>query len=113
MFIVYVQCHTCGRKEWATKAELDWFNVETGKRLGRRYRARHGEGVHRCPGCQDKHESDQVALVAAFAKEPAADLRTEIEPADSPDAPSAEGLVLPPVGSHEDNPFSPGGAGDD
>jgi DNA-directed RNA polymerase subunit RPC12/RpoP len=65
MFIVYVQCHTCGRKEWATKAELDWVNAETGKPIGRRYRARHGEGEHRCPECQEKAMIAQAAEAAA------------------------------------------------
>ena len=70
MFIVYVQCHTCGRKEWATAAERDWVNAETGKPLGRKYSARHGKGKHRCPKCQEKfvREAEQVAFVAALGK---------------------------------------------
>jgi len=98
MFIVYVQCNGegCHRKAWSKDAERDWVNAKTGKPLGRRYRARHGEGKHLCPECQEK-----------IVMEQAADLQTKIEAADLPEAESAEGLVLRPVGSHSTNPFTP------
>ena len=36
-----------------------------------------------------------------------ADLRTDIQEADLTNGLDAAGLVLPPIGSHEDNPFAP------
>jgi len=96
MFIVYIQCNECKRKEWATAAERDWVDADTGKPIGRKYRARHGAGRHLCPKCQE-----------TVAIEQAIKWQTQIETTDLTVIKSSEGLVLQPVGSHQTNPFTP------